>query len=96
MIRNTANVSFYCRESKKNKDGIAPIEVSLIINGKRCYIQLPRKEAPAVFKREINCKKDNELKDYPHAIRARVNEIETTFLRDGQALRMSVIKISTY
>ena len=23
MIRNTANVSFYCRESKKNKDGVA-------------------------------------------------------------------------
>ena len=25
MVRNTANVSFYCRESKKNKDGMAPI-----------------------------------------------------------------------
>ena len=42
MARNTANASFYCRESKKNKDGTAPIEVSLVINGKRCYVQLPR------------------------------------------------------
>ena len=40
MDRNTANVSFYCRESKKNKDGMAPIELSLVINGKRCYVQL--------------------------------------------------------
>ena len=86
MNRNAANVSFYCRESKKNKDGTAPIEISLVINGKRCYVQLPRKEAPATFKREINSKKDNDLKDYLRSVRVRLNEIETAFLRDGQAL----------
>ena len=25
MSRSTANVSFYCRESKKNRDGLAPL-----------------------------------------------------------------------
>ena len=29
MSRSTANVSFYCRESKKNKDGLAPLRWSL-------------------------------------------------------------------
>ena len=86
MNRNAANVSFYCRESKKNKDGTAPIEISLVINRKRCYVQLPRKEAPATFKREINSKKDNDLKDYLRSVRVRLNEIETAFLRAGQAL----------
>ncbi len=86
MIRNAANVSFYCRESKKNKDGIAPIELSLVINGKRCYVQLPRKENPTAFKRGINSKKDSDLKDYLRAIRDRLNEIETTILRDEKAL----------
>ena len=86
MNRNAANVLFYCRESKKNKDGTAPIEISLVINRKRCYVQLPRKEAPATFKREINSKKDNDLKDYLRSVRVRLNEIETAFLRDGQAL----------
>ena len=86
MNRNAANVSFYCRESKKNKDGTAPIEISLVINRKRCYVQLPRKEDPAIFKREINSKKDNDLKDYLRSVRVRLNEIETAFLRDGQAL----------
>ena len=86
MVRNTANVSFYCRESKKNKDGLAPIELSLIINGKRCMVQLPRKEDPAAFKRDINSKKDNDLKDYLRSVRVRLNEIETIFLREGQAL----------
>ena len=92
MIRNTANVSFYCRESKKNKDGLAPIELSLILNGKRCYVQLPRKENPTAFKRDINCKKDNDLKDYLRAIRDRLNEIETTFLHDGKALTAVALK----
>lgn len=86
MTRNTANVSFYCRESKKNKDGLAPIELSLVINRKRCYVQLPRKEDPAQFKRELMSKNWSDLKDYLSAIRTRLNEIETIFVRDGQAL----------
>ena len=92
MKRNTANVSFYCRESKKNKDGTAPIELSLVINGKRCYVQLPRKEAPADFKRDLNSKKDNDLKDYLRSVRVRLNEIETTFLRDGEALTAAALR----
>ena len=86
MTRNTANVSFYCRESKKNKDGLAPIELSLVINRKRCYAQLPRKEDPAQFKRELMSKNWSDLKDYLSAVRTRLNEIETIFVRDGQAL----------
>ena len=86
MTRNTANVSFYCRESKKNKDGLAPIELSLVINRKRCYVQLPRKEDPAQFKRELMSKNWSDLKEYLSAIRTRLNEIETIFVRDGQAL----------
>ena len=92
MIRNTANVSFYCRESKKNKDGLAPIELSLIINGKRCYVQLPRKEAPAAFKQEVNSKKDNDLKDYIRSVRACLNQIETELLKEGEALTAAVLK----
>lgn len=86
MTRNTANVSFYCRESKKNKDGLAPIELSLVINRKRCYVQLPRKEDPEQFKRELMSKNWSDLKDYLSAVRTRLNEIETIFVRDGQAL----------
>lgn len=92
MIRNTANVSFYCRESKKNKDGQAPIELSLVINGKRCYVQLPRKEEPAAFKQEVNSKKDNDLKDYIRSVRACLNQIETELLKEGEALTAAVLK----
>ena len=69
MTKNTANLSFYCRESKKNKDGKAPIELSLIINGERCYIQLPRKESPNEFQRAVSAKKNNDIKEYLEGIR---------------------------
>jgi len=93
MTRNTANVSFYCRESKKNKDGLAPIELSLVINKKRCYVQLPRKENPAQFKRELRSKKGSDLKDYLSSVRVRLNEIETIFVRDGQALTAESLRV---
>ena len=92
MIRNTANVSFYCRESKKNKDGVAPIEMSLLINGKRCIVQLPRKEAPAGFRKAIKSKRGNDTKDYLDAVRSRINEIETDLIREGLSLTAEVLK----
>ena len=92
MVRNTANVSFYCRESKKNKDGMAPIELSLLINGKRCFIQLPRKEAPDAFKKGINLKRGSEIRDYIDAVRNRLYEIETTLLREGLPLTADLLR----
>ena len=93
MARNTANVSFYCRESKKNKDGFAPIEMSLVINGKRCYVQLPRKEIPADFKRLMATRKNNDLKNYLAAVRMRLHVIETDFIREGQALTAEELRM---
>ena len=34
MTRTTLNVSFYCRKSKEDKDGLAPVELVIIINGR--------------------------------------------------------------
>lgn len=43
-MRNTFNINFYCRASKANKTtGLSPLEMSIIINGNRQYIQLPAK-----------------------------------------------------
>ncbi|MBR1894500.1 MAG: integrase catalytic domain-containing protein [Bacteroidales bacterium] len=92
MVRNTANVSFYCRESKKNKDGLDPIELSLLINGKRCFIQLPRKEDPSAFKRAMNYKRDNGIKAYLNAIRERLNDIKTALLRVGLPLTTNLLR----
>lgn len=92
MDRNTANVSFYCRESKKNKDGLAPVELSLIINQQRCYIQLPRKERPSDFRKAVSSKKNNELKEYLGLIQSRLYAIEMQLLKEGQPLTAPVLK----
>lgn len=92
MTRNTSNVSFYCRESKKNRDGLAPIELTIILNNKRCYIQLPRKERPADFKLQTKGKKRTDLIDYLEGIRVRLNEIITSFLMEGQPLTADALK----
>jgi hypothetical protein len=92
MSRSTANVSFYCRESKKNKDGLAPIEMVIILNTRRCFIQLPRKEYPSQFKAQLKGKKRTDLIEYLDGIRVRLNEIATSFLMEGQPLTADALK----
>ena len=74
-MKQTLNINFYCRKSKANKQGLAPIEVSLIINGKRTYIALQRKAKPDEFEKSINSKKDNPIKQYCEQVRIRLNTI---------------------
>ena len=92
MSRSTANVSFYCRESKKNKDGLAPIEMVIILNTRRCFIQLPRKEYPEKFRAQTSGKKRTDLIDYLDGVRARLNQIVTNFLMEGQPLTADALK----
>ena len=57
------NIQFYCRACKADKNGFSPIEVSLTINGKRTFIQLPRKERAADFKKAVESKRNNDIKE---------------------------------
>lgn len=92
MDRTTSNVSFYCRESKKNKSGLAPIELSIIINQERCFIHLPRRENPQIFRDSLKSRKNNEIKDYLNAVRARLNEIILELLNEGQPVSATILK----
>lgn len=62
--RQTFDISFYCRQSKANKKGYAPVEVSIIINGERNYLTLQRKEIPAEFTAAINSRKTNAIQTF--------------------------------
>lgn len=79
-MRTTHSIQFYCRASRTNKDGYAPVEMSITINGKRAFINLPRKEIPENFTRLVNSKKTNDLKAYLEATRVRISEIETDMM----------------
>lgn len=92
MAHTTSNVSFYCRNGKANKQGLAPIELCIIINGERTVVTLPRKEYPDVFKKETASKRDNPLKQYLDAVRNRLNEYITEITEEGEPLSASMLK----
>ncbi len=73
--RQTFSISFYCRKSKADKKGLAPIELSIVINGERTYLRLPRKERPDEFKKAMGSKRENEMKVYCENQRVRLNTI---------------------
>lgn len=91
-MRTTSSVTYYCRPSKANKQGLSPIEVSLIINGERVFISLPRKEYPKDFKHQITQRKNNDLKDYLYEVRNKLNQIQTEMMREGIPLTASTLK----
>ena len=43
MERSSLAVLFFIRESKVRKDGNAPIEASITINGERCFFSTGKK-----------------------------------------------------
>ena len=91
-MRTTSSLQFYCRESKANKNGLSPIEASIIINGKRVFINLPRKETPEDFKRLTTNKKGNDLKDYLYEVRTKFNEVQTDMMRNNIPLSAESLK----
>lgn len=92
MKQTTFNISFYCRNCRVNRDGTAPVEMSIVIAGRRCLLSLPRKEKPSDFLRQVNAKKDNDLKIYLDAIRHKVREIETEMLLRDIPLTASLLR----
>lgn len=86
------NVAFYCRSSKTDKQGYAPIEASVIINGKRTLLTLPRREKPIDYKRDVMSKRSNEVKDFLSLMRARINSACKDIMEAGIPLTADALK----
>ena len=48
-MRNTFALAFYCRKSRMDKKGLAPVELAVGMNTSRSFINLPVKMAPDIF-----------------------------------------------
>jgi site-specific recombinase XerD len=92
MRRSTFNATFQCSPSKVRRNGEAPIELVLCINGKRTLIQLPKKCNPAEFLKLRTAKKDNDIKTYCTDILAKVNFIQTTMTVAGEPMTAQRVK----
>lgn len=80
-MRTTSQFSFYCRKSKMDRNGEAPIELSICINGTRKFINLPFKCSPILFSHKNGHKNGKRwpqyLQDYIDSQRVRVATILT-------------------
>ena len=52
--------SFICRNSKADRYGLSPIELSIIIGGKRTYVSLPLKVNVVEFKKKMAGRRTKE------------------------------------
>lgn len=82
-FRNTFSVQFYCRKSKV-RNGLAPIEAGININGCRFFYNLPRKANPSNY-----LKKE---KDYLYLVEQNIRRYEMECLADGDTVSVEGIK----
>ena len=89
-MRTTFAIKAYCRNSKADKSGKAPIELSISINGKRTFYRLPH---PNVDPTEFNRKRrPKELQEYIDTITATINSIVLDMTKNGVPVTAAALK----
>lgn len=79
-MRTTTQISFYCRKSKADRNGQAPVELSLCINGSRKFVNLPFKCSPSEFGYK---RKPQYIQNYIDTQRVRVATIISEMATNG-------------
>lgn len=79
-MRTTTSFTFYCRSSKANKQGLSPIELSIVINGQRKFINLPFHCSPSDFNRK---KRPQHITQYIESMRVVISNILTDMATNG-------------
>ena len=77
---NTFSIKFYCRKTKMNKKGLAPVEMGLNIQGERLFVGINRLANPKTYE------SDPELMTYCRCIEDRIRSFETDLLLEGKVL----------
>ena len=86
------NISFCCRVAKVTKDGLAPIEMVITVDGQRSFKRLSMKVSPEEFKRSISCKRDNYIKQYCDSERVKTYEIFRKLEMLGMPITPTIVK----
>ena len=86
------NISFCCMVAKVTKDGLAPIEMVITVDGQRSFKRLSMKVSPEEFKRSISCKRDNYIKQYCDSERVKVYEIFRKLEMLGMPITPTIVK----
>jgi hypothetical protein len=89
MKRNTFAYKFYCRKQKAGQDGLSPIEISISINCKRVFLNLPYRCSPDDFNKK---RKPQEIERYLDTQRALLNKIVADMALNGIPLTAQALR----
>lgn len=78
--KTTFSVSYYCRKSKQNKQGQAPLELCININGERIFANLPAKFFPKEFNKK---RKPAYIEELLNQYKIKVNEVITDLMSNN-------------
>lgn len=83
-------ISFVCRASKARKDGLSPIELSVIVNGNRSILALDRKCKPSQFNPKTQkVRGDKEINEYLDVVKKKCFNLEMEILKRGDELTIT-------
>lgn len=88
-MRTTQSVQFYCRDSKANKSGLAPVEMGISLNGKRIFINIPFKFRPEDFNKK---RQPREITEVIEAFRVKVNGYMVEMLNHNMPLTVEGLR----
>ncbi len=88
-MRTTMSIAFYCKESKANKQGLAPLEVSITINGERLFLNLPTKFNPKEFNKK---KQPSHITDILLQYRIKVNEVISDLMKYDLPITSALVR----
>lgn len=91
MARTCFSISFYCRESKVNKDGLSPLEMCININQQRLFLNLPVKFPPKEFNKK---RRPAYMEDLLAQYRIKTNEIMADLMAEGLPITASTLRES--
>lgn len=82
-MRTTSSISFFCRESKVNRNGYAPLECSVTLSGQRKFLNLPMKFKPSDFNRK---RPNQEIVEALDLWRSRINSYMVDMMKMGMVI----------
>lgn len=84
--------NFICRPSKADKNGLSPIELSIIINSQRTYVSLPLKVNADDFRKKMASRRNNEILEYTSNVRTLLNKYCSDMMVKGVTVTAASLK----
>ena len=88
-MRTTSSIAFFCRKSKANKQGYAPLECSVTLSGSRKFLNLPIKFKPEDFNKK---KPSQEIVEAMDLWRNRITQYQLQMLKEGMVITAETLR----